>query len=102
MTEKREFKTDGELYDESLRRNTKSEAFDLFKKIIDHINLLGFVTVMDVVTDVSKFPKPKNWQYAVTHGWTRANVEHFTMRELDDGRWGVFLGSPHVLLNDDA
>lgn len=100
--EPRVFKTDGELYDESLTRNTKSEASDLLKKIVDRINLLGFVTVMHVAMDISKFPKPKNWQYAASHGWTRSNVEHFTVRELNDSRWGVFLGTPHVLLNDNV
>lgn len=100
MTEKREFKTDGKLYDESLTRKTKEEAFDLYKKIVDRINELGFVTIWDVVKDISKFPEPKNWQYAGTHGWTRSSVMHFTIRELKDGRWGVYLGNPHVLLND--
>lgn len=100
--EKREFKTDGELYDESLTRKTKEEAFDLYEKIIGHIDKLGFVTIWDVVKDISKFPEPKNWQYAGTHGWTRSSVMHFTIRELKDGRWGVFLGNPHVLLNDNV
>ncbi len=96
----REYSTDGELYDESLRRKKKKDAFELYQKIIKEINTFGFITVYDVVVVISKFPKPKNWRYAMTHGWTRKSVMKFSMRELEDGRWGVFLGSPHVLLND--
>ena len=96
----REFKTDGELYNESLIRKTKEEAFELYEKIIKEINMLGFITIIDVVCDISKLPMPKNWQYACTHGWTRKSVIQFTIRELEDKRWGVYLGSPHVLLND--
>lgn len=100
VVKQQEFKTDGELYDESLIRKTNEDAFELYQRIIKEIDTLGFVTVFDVVVIISKFPKPKNWRYAVTHGWTRKSVERFTIRKLDDGRWGVFLGSPHVLLND--
>ena len=95
------FVTDGELYDESLTREKQKDAIEIYEKIIDQIDKLGFVTILDVVCDICKFPKPKNWQYAATHGWTRKSVIRFTVLETKDGRYGVYLGSPHLLLNDE-
>ena len=97
----REFSTDGELYEKSLTRKTQEEAFELYKKIIDRINILGFVTIVDVVYDICKFPRPKNWMYAGTHGWTRKSVIHFSIKKTENGRYAVYLGNPHRLLNDE-
>ena len=101
MKNERCFNTDGELYDESLTRKAQKDAMTIYEKIIKQINMVGFVTVLDVVCDICKFPAPKNWMYAATHGWTRKNVFHFTIRKTDDGRYGVYLGNPHRLLNDE-
>lgn len=97
----REFSTDGELYDESLTRKTQEEAFELYKKIIDRIDTFGFVTILDVVCDICKFPRPKNWMYTVTHGWTRKSVIRFSVKKTENGRYAVYLGNPHKLLNDE-
>lgn len=97
----KEYKTDGELYNESLTRKTQNEAADLYAQIIKQIDLVGFITVYDVVVYISKFQKPKNWEYAATHGWTRKSIERFYVQKTGDGRYGVYLGSPHKLLNDE-
>lgn len=95
------FATDGELYDESLTREKQKDAMNIYNKIINRINTLGFVTIMDIVCDICTFPRPQNWQYAATHGYTRKSIERFTIRKTKDGRYGVYLGNPHRLLNDE-
>lgn len=103
-----EFKTDGELYDASLTCDTKEDAFQLYKDILDWLDRYGFVNLIDIVIIrfhqgpfyrlISHFPAPRNWVYAKSHGYDRFDVANFTVRPTDDGeKWCLYLGSPRKL-----
>lgn len=93
-----EFKTDGELYDASLTRDTQEEAFELYSDILDLLNRYGSVDILDIVCLISHFPAPRNWVYARSHGYDRSDAANFTVRQTNDGnKWGVYLGSPKKL-----
>lgn len=93
-----EFKTDGELYDASLTRDTKEEAVQLYKDILNWLEKYSFVCIIDIVGPISHFPDPRNWMYACTYGYDLFDVSNFTVRPTDDGKkWCVYLGSPKKL-----
>lgn len=96
-----EFKTDGELYDASLTRDTREEAFKLYSDILDWLNRYGFANISDIVCLISHFPAPRNWVYAGSYGYDRFDVANFAIypTATDDGKkWRVYLGSPKKLL----
>lgn len=94
----KEFKTDGELYDASLTRDTEEEAFKLYNDILSLLNKYATVDIFDIVCLISHFPAPRNWVYAKSHGYDRFDVANFTVRQTDDGKkWCVYLGSPKKL-----
>lgn len=95
---RKEFKTDGELYDASLTRDTKEEAFQLYKDILSWLEKYASVEIFDIVCWISHFPAPRDWVYARSHGYTRFDVANFTVRPTDDGKkWCVYLGNPRIL-----
>lgn len=94
----KEFKTDGELYDAALTRDTKEEAFQLYQDIIGKLEDFAAIDILDIVCLISHFPAPRNWVYARSHGYSRFDVANFTVRPTDDGKkWCVYLGSPRKL-----
>jgi hypothetical protein len=93
-----EFKTDGELYDASLTRNTKEEAFQLYHDIISQLEKYATIDIFNIVCLISHFPAPRNWVYAKSHGYNRFDVANFTIRQTDDcKKWCVYLGNPRKL-----
>ena len=94
----KEFKTDGELYDASLTCDTKEEAFQLYKDILSWLEKYAAIDILDIVCLISHFPAPRNWVYAISHGYSLDDVVNFTVRPIDDGKkWCVYLGSPRKL-----
>lgn len=94
----REFKTDGELYDASLTRDTKEDAFKLYNDIVDWLTRFDAVSIFDIVCLISHFPAPRNWVYASSHGYRRFDVANFTVRPTDNGdKWCIYLGNPREL-----
>lgn len=97
---RKEFKTDGELYDASLIRSTQDEALRLYNDIIDWLSRYNAVSIFDIVCLISHFPAPRNWVYAGSHGYDRCDITNFTIypTATDDGKkWSVYLGSPKKL-----
>ena len=95
-----EFKTDGELYDASLTRDTQEEAFKLYNDILDWLNRYGSADIFDIVCLISHFPAPRNWTYARSHGYDRSDISNFAIypTATDDGKkWNVYLGNPKNL-----
>lgn len=89
-----EFKTDGELYDESLTRNTYKQAEKLKERIEKRIERVGYLNITWLVVRFSKLPIPKNWTYAFSHGWTKEDIPNFQIKEMKDGRFAVYVGTP--------
>lgn len=95
-----EFKTDGELYDASLTRNTQEEALQLYSDIVAWLMKHNDASIFDIVCLISHFPAPRNWVYAGSHGYDRRDISNFAIypTATDDGKkWSVYLGSPKKL-----
>lgn len=95
-----EFKTDGELYDASLTRDTQEEALQLCNDIVDWLTRHNAASIFDIVCLISHFPAPRNWVYAGSHGYDRSDISNFAIypTATDDGKkWSVYLGSPKKL-----
>ena len=90
------YKTDGELYDACLTESSEERAFNVYRGIIDAIDHFGFVTIYDIVHLTDK-GFPKNWRYAAMHGWSRSDVNNFTIKHDESKGWRIFLGNPRLL-----
>lgn len=77
------FKTDGELYDTSLSRDTKEDIFKLYSVILDWLNCFRFVTIFDIVCLISHFPASRNWVYASSHGYSQLDIVNFNVRPTE-------------------
>lgn len=91
------FKTDGEMYDASLTRKTKSQAKNLKEKIEMRIRLFGYIRIFMIVCSFNGFPEPRNAEYAAYHGWTKEDMQKFEIRKNIDGTFGVYLGTPRFI-----
>lgn len=91
------FNTDGELYDECLTTSSVEELIMKYKTILRIIEDFGNVAIWDIVALTGK-GIPKNWKYAVTHGWSRLDASNFTIKYCEDGKWRIFLGNPRLLI----
>jgi len=91
-----DFKTDGELYDECLTASSVEELIMMYEKILSFVKDFGYITILDIA-DLAWKGVPKNWKYAVTHGWSRLDVNNFSIKYCEDGKWRIFLGNPRIL-----
>ena len=94
------FKTDGELYDECLTASSVEELIMKYKKILGFVEKVGYIAIWNIVDLVGK-GIPTNMEYAITHGWSRLDVNNFAVKYCDDGKWRIFLGNPRILTDSE-
>lgn len=94
------FSTDGELYNECLTTSSVEELIMRYKTILSIIENFGYVTIYDIVASAGK-GVPKNFKYASMHGWSLWDVNNFTIKHCEDGKWRIFLGNPRKLTDSE-